>query len=254
MASSVSDMTRWKITAIADLVGLKPQVGGGPAVALDTVTGISYVWDPIASLWQIHLGCQATGSVAIAAGATSGNATLSASANGSVALNNTIASIGVGTGFGFKNIDITTGTGDLSISANAGNIQALAGGTALYTSIGQAELQSSGGAAIVEGATSTTIRSLASDININSFKTVTVTIGAGEKIALNGAAFLGSFTVATLPAGVTAAIAFATNVRNLDSAAAYPAVQGAGAGTGGLVIRDTGGVWRLSGTNIVAVA
>lgn len=74
----------------------------------------------------------------------------------------------------------------------------------------------------------------------------------GDHIGLNGALFLGSFSVATLPSSATQAFAFATDVRNLDSGAAYPAIEAVG--TGGLVIRGADGVWRLSGTNIIAQA
>jgi hypothetical protein len=77
-------------------------------------------------------------------------------------------------------------------------------------------------------------------------------IVAVANISLNGALFLGAFSVAGLPPGLTQAFAFATNLRNLDSAAAYPAIQAPAAGTGGLVVRFTDGIWRLAGTNIVA--
>lgn len=59
-----------------------------------------------------------------------------------------------------------------------------------------------------------------------------------------------SFTVAALPAGVTGKTVFCSNVRVLNVGGT---LEGAGAGTGGLVCYN-GTAWKVVGTNITAVA
>lgn len=140
-----------------------------------------------------------------------------------------------------------TAVGDSQITDNGAAIVAAAATTAAL----------SGGTGVTVSATTgdVALSTASGFITAAASKDVTITVGAGNKIALNGAAFLGSFSVATLPAAPSLAFAFATDVRNLDSGAAYPAVQGsATAGVGGLVHRGANGTWYLMGTNIVAVA
>jgi hypothetical protein len=63
--------------------------------------------------------------------------------------------------------------------------------------------------------------------------------------------YLGTYTVATLPAAGTAGrIAFATNCRMFNGTGIQ---EGSGSGTGGLVI-DNGTAWKIAGTNVTAIA
>lgn len=60
----------------------------------------------------------------------------------------------------------------------------------------------------------------------------------------------GSYTVAGLPAGVTGAIVYCSNLRVFNGAGTQ---EGAGVGTGGHVTYN-GTAWKISGTNVTAVA
>jgi hypothetical protein len=61
---------------------------------------------------------------------------------------------------------------------------------------------------------------------------------------------VGSFTVATLPAGVTGRMVWCSNCRVFNGAGVQ---EGAAAGTGGLVTYN-GSAWKIAGTNVTAVA
>jgi hypothetical protein len=62
------------------------------------------------------------------------------------------------------------------------------------------------------------------------------------------------YTVATLPTpGQAGRVAYANNLRVLAPSGSYFALQGAGAGSGGLVV-DDGSAWRIVGTNQGAAA
>lgn len=73
--------------------------------------------------------------------------------------------------------------------------------------------------------------------------------GAGG-LVLTAGVTPGSFTVGTLPAGVTGKTVFCSNVRVFNGAGTQ---EGAAAGTGGLVTYN-GTAWKVEGTNITAVA
>lgn len=197
MAAKLSDSTHWVIKTPADLATINPNVDGGPAIAVDTTSGITYLWDGISGLWQIKLGTAPTGSVAITGEA------------GAV---------------------VTATTGPAAVVATAGT-------------------------AFLTGSTQAKVHATAGDVTLQATGNVNMTWGPANELSMNGASFLGSFTVGALPVGATLAFAFATNVRNLDGGGIFPALQlAATPGIGGLVHRGTNGAWYLMGTNIFATA
>jgi hypothetical protein len=78
-----------------------------------------------------------------------------------------------------------------------------------------------------------------------------VAIGGATAIGSDRSVYLGSYTVSTLPAaGNAGRMAFASNCRMFNGAGTQ---EGAGAGTGGLVV-DNGTAWKIAGTNVTAIA
>jgi hypothetical protein len=69
-------------------------------------------------------------------------------------------------------------------------------------------------------------------------------------ITATGAIQTGSFTVGTLPSGVTARLAFCSNCRMFNGAGVQ---EGGGAGTGGHVSYNSS-AWKIAGTNVTAVS
>lgn len=74
--------------------------------------------------------------------------------------------------------------------------------------------------------------------------------GASSGYTFDAKTKIGTYTVATLPAGVAGDMAFATDCRVFNGAGVQ---EGAGAGTGGLVTHN-GTAWKIAGTNVTAVA
>jgi hypothetical protein len=88
-----------------------------------------------------------------------------------------------------------------------------------------------------------------------SINSSTGAIGIGTpspatKLDVSGPVRVGQYTVATLPTGVTGAIAYASNARVFNGAGVQEA---AGAGTGSLVVY-TASAWKVVGTNVPASA
>lgn len=73
--------------------------------------------------------------------------------------------------------------------------------------------------------------------------------GAGN-LSISGGLVPGSFTVATLPSGVTGKTVWASDCRVFNGTGTQ---EGAGVGTGGLVTYN-GSAWKIAGTNVTAVA
>jgi hypothetical protein len=76
-------------------------------------------------------------------------------------------------------------------------------------------------------------------------------VGGATAIGSDRSYYLRSYTVSTLPAaGNAGRMAFASNCRMFNGAGTQ---EGAGAGTGGLVV-DNGTAWKIAGTNVTAIA
>ncbi len=132
------------------------------------------------------------------------------------------------------------------------------------TSLGNSQSTDDGNAISISAATTAFVGGV-TGLGLTSGAALTLNALAGAIIAnatagisLNGANFLGSTTVGGLSAGIfvglTPAFAYVTDLRVLATGSAYPTIQGAGAGTGGLAVRNTTGTWKLVSTDITAQA
>lgn len=88
-------------------------------------------------------------------------------------------------------------------------------------------------------------------LNATAIGTTTASTVRGTTVTATTSVNLPSYTVATLPAAGTAGRAvYCSNARMFNGAGI---LEGAGAGTGGLVT-DSGSAWRIAGTNVTASA